>query len=205
MLEKALFLKQLYLRKMCGETYCKMPNLNKQINIVEPKKLNTTIESCTLCELCKQANNKIEGYLFGFDIAFITLKPVLEQTASFEMIENIAKKVFGVEKYSLLSLIKCNLDRENLINNHHIDACSGYLKTQLEKINPKLIVFFGSEILQNGDLGLYRGRILSENILGKKRDFIVTFRIIDLIKSRENKASALKDFLSAKEFLNSLK
>ena len=117
-LEKALLLKQLYLRKLCGESYCQNIVFAPKKPIVSDKSkmtLEQIIANCALCELSKSANGKVFGQINAdSQICFITLKPIAPNGASFEMIENIAKRVFGVESYSLLSLIKCDTHIQNL-------------------------------------------------------------------------------------------
>lgn len=202
MLEKALFLQQLYLRKLCGESYCQnftpAKKLTSKNSKVSTEKL---IESCSLCELAKNADSKICGAIApNATICFITLKPTLPYSASYEMIENIAKRVFCVESYNLLSLIKC--DTHLTPQQSHISTCGDYLKTQIETMNAKLFVIFGIEVahflLKNDEpLESLRGRILT-NI----KDFIVTFHTSDLLKNHNLKKLAFDDFKIAKAYIS---
>lgn len=205
LLEKALLLKQLYLKKICGESYCQDFTPPKPI-ISEKSKLNLTqiIESCTLCELSKSADKKICGSIVpNANICFITLKPILPYSVSFEMIENIAKGVFSVESYSLLSLIKCVTHIP--CKQSHIATCGDFLKTQIKEMDSQLFVIFGEEVaqflLENDEkLESLRGRILT-NI----KNFIVTFHTSDLLKNHNLKKLALEDFKIAKDYINQRK
>ena len=206
-LEKALLLKQLYLRKLCGESYCQNIEFAPKKPIVSTKSkmtLEQIIANCALCELSKSANGKVFGRINAdSQICFITLKPIAPYSASFEMIENIAKRVFGVESYSLLSLIKC--DTHISSNATHAKICIDYLNAQIEKLNnAKLFVLFGEEVARfvlHSDemLDNLRKRILNN---ANKRDFIVTFHISDLLRNQSLKKLALEDFKVAKDYLN---
>ncbi|MGX3010453.1 uracil-DNA glycosylase family protein [Helicobacter sp. 23-1044] len=199
--QKAKLLKELYLRKMCGEEYYDYSPPPKKI-VSEKSKLplSQIIANCALCELSKSAESKIAGEANNAEICFISLKPILPHSASFEMIENIAKRVFGAESYNILSLIKCATHISP--NANHIKICGDYLKTQLKAQDSALCVIFGEEVahfvLGNDErLENLRGRILS-NI----RDFIVTFHIGDLLRNERLKKEAMADFKVAKDFLD---
>lgn len=205
-LKKALLLKQLYLRKLCGERYCQSDSTNVlQKPIMSQKSkmsLEQVIQSCALCELSKSANGKRIGEIVGDSkVCFITLKPILPHSASFEMIENIAKRIFDMESYSLLSLIKC--DTHIPSNETHAKTCFEYLKAQISQDKSKLFVLFGEEVahlvLENDEkLDDLRGRILNN---ANKSNFIVTFHIGDLLKNQSLKKLALNDFQVAKAHL----
>lgn len=203
--QKVLLLKQLYLRKMCGERYCNdftppKKIINKQSKIT----LSQVIQNCALCELSKSAESKNAGFLNkNAKVCFITLKPISPHSASFDMIENIAKKVLCVESYSILSLIKC--DTALQVGQNHIVSCGDYLKTQLRQMDCSLCIAFGVEVahfvLENDNpIDSLRGRILS-NI----KDFIVTFHTSDLLRNPQLKKSALEDFKVAKIYLDKRK
>lgn len=197
----ALLLKQLYLRKMCGERYCNDLTPPKKIISKQSKiTLVQIIENCALCELSKSAESKSVGH-FNKDakVCFITLKPIAPYSASFTMLDNIAKRVLGVESYNILSLIKCGTASQ--VAQSHIHICGDYLKTQLREMNCTLCIAFGVEVahfvLENDDtFDSLRGRILS-NI----KDFIVTFQTSDLLRNPQLKKSALEDFKIAKAYL----
>lgn len=206
-LEKALLLKQLYLRKLCGERYCQNIALQNKPIVSQKSKmtLEQIIESCVLCELSKSANGKNIGQIRAdSQVCFITLKPIAPYSASFEMIDNIAKRVFGIESYSILPLIKC--DTHIPSNTNHAKICFDYLKAQIGCVKARLFVIFGEEVahfaLQNDEsLENLRGRILSTN----QRNFIVTFHIGDLLKNQSLKKLALSDFNVAKDYLAKIK
>lgn len=199
--QKALLLKQFYLRKMCGERYCNDLTPPKKIFPAQSKiTLSQIIENCALCELSKGAESKNVGHLNkNAKVCFITLKPIAPYSASFTMLDNIAKRVLGVESYNILSLIKC--DTALQASQSHISTCGDYLKTQLREMDCTLCIAFGVEVahfvLENDDaFESLRGRILS-NI----KDFIVTFQTSDLLRNPQLKKSALEDFKMAKAYL----
>lgn len=209
MLSKVLLLKQLYLKRLCGDTYCDNIIFKKPFRDgISITNINQTIKSCNLCELAKSADNKIIGINDkNSTIIFITLKPIMQYTSSFEMISNIAKRVFEVESYSLLSLIKCNTHLK--IQYKHIEVCMEYIKLQIQELDSKIIILFGDEVA-NALLGMQekldnlRGRILS-HILDKQRDFIVTYSISDLLKNQSFKKAAMEDFKIAKTYLKGVR
>lgn len=209
MLSKALLLKQLYLKRLCGDRYCENITFKKPLSSsIANTNIAQAIKSCNLCELAKSTDNKIIGEITkASSIIFITLKPIVPYTSSFEMIKNIAQRVFEVESYSLLPLIKC--DTHLNIQERHIDICMEYLKLQISELDSRLIILFGVEVA-NAILGIQeelehlRGRILS-HILDKQRDFIVTYSISDLLKNQSFKKSAMEDFKIAKTYLKGVR
>lgn len=215
MLSKVLLLKNLYSRRLIGEKYCDNIEFRIKKDAIfsnfSKKNLDETIHNCNLCELSKTSQDRILGQTnTQSKIAFITLNPILNYSASYDMIKNIANNVFSLQSYSLLSVIKCNTSSN--IKDVHTMVCEEYLKMQLESINPNLIVLFGIEVAKcilkvDDELENLRGRILkskninNNNALNKERDFIVTYAISDLLKNQSLKKFALLDFMNIKEFI----
>lgn len=207
MLVKALLLKQLYIRRLIGENYCENIDTNlKKDAIFKSSNLDDVIKNCHLCDLSKSSKEKILGLSGGVNsIVFVTLKPILPFSASEIMIKNIAKNVFNEDSYSSFSIIKCNTNVN--ITDKYMYICKEYLKSQIDALNPKIIILFGEivarHILQTEEkLENLRGRILeSKNLLNKQKDFIVTYAINDLLKNPSLKPLAFDDFKIAKEFL----
>lgn len=207
MLVKALLLKQLYIRRLLGEKYCENIDTNlKKDSIFKSSNLDDVIKNCNLCDLSKDSKEKILGLSGGIDgIMFVTLKPILPFSASETMIKNIAKNIFNEDSYSSFSIIKCNTNVN--ITDKNIYICKEYLKSQIDLLNPKIIILFGEivarHILQTEEkLENLRGRILkSKNLLNKQKDFIVTYAINDLLKNPSLKPLAFDDFKIAREFL----
>lgn len=207
MLVKALLLKQLYIRRLIGENYCENIDINlKKDAIFKSSNLDDVIKNCHLCDLSKSSKEKILGLSGGVNsIVFVTLKPILPFSASEIMIKNIAKNVFNEDSYSSFSIIKCNTNVN--ITDKYMYICKEYLKSQIDALNPKIIILFGEivarHILQTEEkLENLRGRILeSKNLLNKQKDFIVTYAINDLLKNPSLKPLAFDDFKIAKEFL----
>ena len=211
MLIKALLLKQLYIRRLVGENYCENIDTNfKKDSIFKSNNLDEVVKNCHLCDLSKDSKEKILG-LSGREnsIIFVTLKPILPFSASEIIIKNIAKNVFNEDSYSCFSVIKCNTNANITDKNMYI--CKEYLKSQMDLLNPKIVVLFGEivarHILQTEEnLENLRGRILkSKNLLNKQKDFIVTYAINDLLKNSSLKPLAFDDFKMANEFLKNLK
>ena len=208
MLVKTLLLKQLYIRRLIGEQYCENIDMNlKKDAIFKSNNLDYVIKNCNLCDLSKSSKEKILGLNGAISgIVFVTLKPILPFSASEVMIKNIAKNVFNEDSYSLFSMIKCNTNAS--IADKHIYVCKEYLKSQIDLLNPKIIILFGEivarHILQTEErVENLRGRILkSKNLLNKQKDFIVTYAINDLLKKPSLKPLAFDDFKIAKGFLS---
>lgn len=206
MFAKALLLKQLYLRKLVGERFCVSMDWGaKRDKVFRKNDIDNVIKHCNLCELSKVANERIVGNLADSKVAFVSLKPILPFSASGEMIDKIAKNVLLTPTYSLLSIIKCNVN--TAIKDTHIAVCKEFLKTQLNALNPRLIVFFGAEILdmllgERYELEHLRGRIhKSKTFLNREQDFIVTYAINDLLRNPSLKRNAWADFQNAQRFL----
>lgn len=200
MIAKILLLKQLYLRRLIGEEYCQSLSYDNKKDIsLYDKTLNEIIDACMLCNLCKTCNNKYYGLLEGRSrLVFITLRPILEHTNSFEMLKNIATNVFKTNCYSALSVIKCNTSADVLDEN--ILVCKEYLQRQLSSLNPTLIVLFGMEVAKSlididDDFDNLRCRVLDSE--GFKSSFIITYSINDMLLNSNFKKIAFKDFTNA--------
>ena len=201
---KILLLKHLYLKKLIGQKYCKSVQLSQIQNIVFAKKdMEYIINNCMLCELGKSSKTRISGLVkIPSHLAFINLKPVIESTNSFEMLENIAKNVFHTSDYSILSLIKCDVLGNAKDSNIH--ACMPYLKEQLRKINPKIIILLGIEVAKyilntNDSLDKLRGRVFSSHLLEGSK-FIVTYSTSEIHRNSTLKKHVLQDLLNIKNY-----
>ncbi len=208
MLAKALLLRQLYLRKLAGEMYCESVTFSsKKDSAFHQSNIKDVVDNCALCELSKYAKEKMSGYYSGINVelVFITLKPIVPYTTSFEMITNIANNVFLSASYSIFSVIKCNVYNE--VKDTHISVCKEYLKIELDSISPKLIILFGKDVAKcildtDDSVEDLRGRIINiDKFSNKQKNFIVTYAINDLIKHPSLKKFALNDFMNAKQLL----
>lgn len=210
MLAKVLLLKQLYLRKLVGERYCQNISYKNRSDIpLANFDLSEIVNNCSLCELSKCCKDRVYGKLDSdCDIVFITLMPVLQYSISYEMLSNIALKVFARRSFSVLSLIKCNTYSE--VKDSHIMVCKEYLYKQINTINPRLIVLFGHEVAMkilcvDDELKDLKGRILDAKIFENKNTnqskIIVTYAIYDLIKNLTFKKQAFEDFKAVREAL----
>ncbi len=208
MLTKVFLLKQLYIRRLIGEQYCENIDLDEKKDIVlKSSNIDVMIKDCNLCDLSKYSKDKfpgINGLKYG--IVFITLKPILPFSASETMIKNISNNIFNINSYSLFSIIKCSVNIN--IDDKCMYVCREYLKSQINIIDPKLIILFGEDVARcvlNTDdkVENLRCRILkSKNLLNKEKNFIVTYAINDLLKNSSLKPLAFDDFKMAREFLN---
>lgn len=203
---KILLLKHLYLKKLIGRKYCKSVQLSQIQNITFAKKdMEYIINNCMLCELGKSSKTRISGLVkIPSSLVFINLKPVIESTNSFEMLGNIAKNVFCINDYSILSIIKC--DVLGNIENSNVNACMPYLKDQLRKINPKIIILLGIEVAKyilntNDSLSKLRGRVLNSPLLEGSK-FIVTYSTSEIHRNSGLKKYVLEDCLNIKKLMN---
>ena len=197
---KLLLLKNLYLKKLIGQKYCKSIELSQIQNIEFVKKdINYIINNCSLCELGKRDKSRFSG-LMQVDsiVAFISLKPILKSTNSFEMLKNIANNVFHTNSYSALSIIKCNALGD--VVDSHILSCMPYLKEQLIKINPKIVILLGVEAAKhilntNDDINKLRGRVFTASSIGESK-FIVTYSTNEINRNSSFKKHVLDDCLN---------
>ena len=169
---RLLLLKQLYLRRFVGERFTTFVRpRSKREAIFAANDLDSVIKNCQLCELGKASKTRHIGIIKPHSpLVFITLKPILAHTKSSEMLENIAKKVFGVESFSAISLIKCECAAEDKIPQKSLEICAKYAKTQVSQLSPALVILFGEKVaqivLETSETGesLPRGRILQKNL-----------------------------------------
>lgn len=210
-INQLVFLKSLYLQRMCGETFENPINRiqsNSPLQAFKRDSLKESIAACNLCSCAKMTQTRLGGFISpACNLCFITPAPLVSssdtvpdfiQNKSAQMLQNIIKGVYGLQpkECSILSLLKCPL--ESTPTHEQINACIPFLQIQLDSIKPKVIVVFGSyvgEYLIGGNSDY--GRILWHN----GRSFLFTFGLNEIIRNPSLKTEVMRHLLVAKEVL----
>jgi DNA polymerase len=209
---------QLNFLKSIGYEYHNIINfLNKEVNSNtlpnDIKSLESFVENCYLCELCKTRKNVLfgEGSIHS-DLMLISDEPTTseDELKSFfvgktgeqliKMIENVLP--LKKEDIYITNLVKCK--SATGINVSHYNSCSTYLYKQIELIKPKLIVTLGEKAYQylcsdNIAFNKVRGQIMNF----KEYDVIPTHSISFLLRNPSSKKEAFHDMLKIKSILES--
>lgn len=106
-----------------------------------------------------------------------------------QMLTNIAQRVFNLQHFSVLSLLKC---APHPPSSQEIELCKPYLISQIQALNASCLVLFGEVVLESL-LGLdssHKGALL--DAFGKKA--IATHSITALLRNPSLKKESLEHF-----------
>lgn len=206
-----------FLKSVGYEYHNPIKFLNKEVNSNtlpnDMKSLQSVVENCYLCELCKSRKNVLfgEGNIHA-DLMLISDEPTTseDELKSFlvgktgeqliKMIENVLP--LKKEDVYITNLVKCKSSTG--INASHYNSCSTYLHKQIDLVNPKLIVTLGEKAYQylcsdNIAFNKVRGQIMHF----KEYDVIPTHSISFLLRNPSSKKEAFHDMLKIKSILES--
>lgn len=192
---------ELYVARACGVRFVELAHEVPKCVDSNQSSIANTIAHCKLCTRSTHARAQI-GYIDERAlVVFVVEMPMghgqqMVDSKGSQMICNIAHKVFGVEHFSILSLLKCSTHQPNP---QEIELCKPYLITQIEHTSAKCMVLFGEMVLESL-LGLdssHKGALL--NAFGKRA--IATHSISALLRNPSLKKQALEHFGLLKQFL----
>ena len=161
-------------------------------------------KNCTKCRLAESRNN----FVFGegnpeSQIVVIGEAPGAEEDAqgrpfvgrSGKLLDKILEAIgFSREDVFICNIIKCRPPENRNPNTDEIESCMPWLKTQLQLINPKILLLLGrvaaNTVLGNKQsMGSLRGRIIRWN----GYDVIVTYHPAALLRNPNWKRHCWED------------
>lgn len=199
-----------------GFEYIDTFSVNERSNFTKPNtidELAVNIEKCHLCDLCKSRTQSMRG--FGnpnSDIMIVDYSVSKTQDASNdyyagrtgEILTNMIEKVLGynVQDVYITHCVKCKPLNSNKPSASEYDSCKSYLFSQLEFIQPKVVITLGSEAYSH----LSEDMDNFENVRGHVIDF-KSYKLIPiyhpghLLKNPELKKTTFNDLKTIKSCL----
>jgi uracil-DNA glycosylase len=194
--QKDLYGNSLYLEEKENNSLYELTNLDD---------LKNQIRNCQNCSLSLNRKNVV----FGIgnpdaDLVFISLSPGENEDLMAEpfvgdegkLLDNILNAInLNRKNIYLLNILKCKLPHNKTSIQNEIEQCEPYLKTQLNLINPKLIIVLG----EIGGQTLLRIKSSLEEMRKNTYqyngiDLIVTYHPQNLIKNVKLKRPVWEDF-----------
>jgi len=214
--QNLILLQNLYRLKAIGFEYIDHFNMNEKTDYNRPStldELSKNISNCHLCDLSKSRTQSMYG--FGNKNANLVIIDYLVSQAqdttnnyyvgrSGEVLKNMVEKVIGIDMNDvyLTHAIKCKPLQPNRPSSSEWDSCKNYLFSQLEFIQPKVIVTIGEDAYAHltGDLNNF------ENVRGHVIDY-KSYKLIPiyhpqfLLRNPELKKITLNDLNTIKSCL----
>lgn len=214
--QNLVFLQNLYRLKSIGFGYIDHFDINIKQNIEKSSslsELSQSITSCHLCDLSKSRSQSMYGYgnenadLFLVDY---TVSQTQDSTNSYycarsgetlkKMIENVL--LLSIDDLFLTHAIKCKPLQSNKPSSSEWNSCKNYLFTQIEFVNPKVLVTLGPDAYSHltGDTNNF------ENVRGHVIDY-KNYKLIPiyhpqyLLRNPELKKITLNDLKTIKSCL----
>ncbi len=177
--------------------------------------LETTVASCTLCELHRTRTNTVFGTgNTNAEIIFIGEAPGANEDLKGEPFVGRAGMLLNAMLISIelnrsqvyiANILKCRPPRNRDPLPTEVKLCTPYLQQQIALINPKLLVAVGriaAQFLLNTteSMGKLRGNIYKYG--GTNIPLIVTYHPAYLLRSPGEKKKAYDDFLLIKKTIS---
>ena len=218
--QNILLLQNLYRLKAIGFEYVDPFSINEASDFTKAGSLDElalSIQSCHLCDLSKSRSQSMSGYgNSDADIMFVDYSVSQTQDSSNsyysgrsgEILKNMIEKVLylSLEDVYITHSVKCKPLGANKPSESELDSCSAYLFSQIEFINPKVIVTLGDEAYSH----LTKDRDNFENVRGHMIDFrdsklIPIYHPSHLLKNPELKKVTFADLKTIKSTLMRIK
>lgn len=206
--QNIVLLQNLYRLKAMGFKYIDPFSINEKSDVSKPSSINelaSNIERCHLCDLSKSRTQSMSG--FGnpnADIMIVDYAVSKSQDSSNdyyagrtgEMLTNMIEKVleYRVEDVYITHCVKCKPLNSNNPSPSEYDSCKSYLFSQIEFVQPKVIVALGSQAYSHltEDINNF------ENVRGHLIDFqkhklVPIYHPSHLLKNPELKKTTFKD------------
>jgi DNA polymerase len=214
--QNLILLQNLYRLRAIGFEYIDHFTINEVSTSSVPDSLDTLskqIQSCHLCDLSKSRRQSMPGY--GSDKAKLFILDFMVSSAqdsanryysgrSGESLKNMIEKVIGmsVKDVYMTHLVKCKPLHSNQVSDSEIESCKHYLFSQLEFIQPDVIVCLGEDAYSGltgnaGNFDNVRGHIIDF----KKYKLIPIYHPNYLLRNPELKKITLHDLHTIKSCL----
>jgi len=213
--QNLVLLQNLYRLKAIGFEYIEHFNINDKTNYETPNTLaalSQNIHSCHLCDLSKSRTQSMSGYgSKNANLLIIDYSVSQAQDSSNtyyagrsgESLRNMIEKVIhlSIEDVFITHAIKCKPLQSNKPSPSEYNSCKNYLFSQLEFINPKVIVTLGEDAYTHitGDTNFenVRGHVIDY----KEYKLIPIYHPQYLLRNPELKKITLNDLKTIKSCL----
>lgn len=199
-----------------GFKYIDPFSINEQNDFTKPNNISElalSIKNCHLCDLSKSRTQSMSGYGNpGSDIMIIdySVSQTQDTTNSYysgrtgEILKNMVEKVleYSIEDVYITHCVKCKPLNSNHPSSSEYNSCSSYLFSQLEFIQPKIIITLGDDAYSH----LTQDRGNFENVRGHVIDFkgyklVPIYHPGHLLKNPELKKTTFNDLKTIKSLL----
>ncbi len=214
--QNLVLLQNLYRLKAIGFNYIDHFSINEKKNYEKPnslEELSQNISTCHLCDLSKSRTQSMPGYgtpnaelmIIDYDIS-----QTQDSTNSYysgrsgETLKNMIENVLhlDVQDVYLTHAIKCKPLKSNKPSPSEWNSCKSYLFSQIEFIQPKVVVTLGNEAYNcvtedNDNFDNVRGHVIDF----KKYKLIPIYHPQYLLRNPELKKITLNDLKTIKSCL----
>jgi DNA polymerase len=217
--QNIVLLQNLYRLKALGFEYVDPFSVNETNDFTKANNISelaTSIQSCHLCDLSKSRRQSMSGFgNTNADIMLIDFSVSASQdsTNSYysgrsgevltNMIENVLK--YRIEELYITHCVKCKPLGANKPSLSEYNSCSAYLFSQIEFVQPKIIVTLGDDAYAH----LTQDKNNFENVRGHLIDFknyklVPIYHPAHLLKNPELKKATLADLNTIKTYLQEI-
>ena len=211
--QNLVLLQNLYRLKAIGYDYIDHFNINEKRNYEIPssiEELSVNISSCHLCDLSKSRTQSMGGYgSRNANLMFIdfSVSQTQDSTNNYysgrsgetlkKMIENVLQT--SHEDVFLTHCVKCKPLNANKPSRSEYNSCKGYLYSQIEFIQPKVLVTLGEDAYAHltGDDGNFEN-VRGHVIAFKDMKLIPIYHPQYLLRNPESKKITLNDLHTIK-------
>jgi len=202
-----------------GFEYIDPFSINERSDFTKPNTLDDlekTIHNCHLCDLSKSRTQSMSGYgnpNASVMIVDYSVSQSQDSTNKYysgrtgEILTNMIEKVlhYSIEDVYITHCIKCKPLNSNKPSDSEFNSCSSYLFSQLDFVQPKLIITLGDEAYSH----LTQDKGNFENVRGHVIDFksyklVPIYHPAYLLKNPELKKTTFNDLKTIKSCLDSL-
>ena len=214
--QNLVLLQNLYRLRAMGFEYIDHFNINEKTSYEKPSgidELASNISSCHLCDLSKSRTQSMSGFgdkNTNLMIIDFSVSQTQDSSNSYysgrsgetlkNMIENVLK--ISINDTYLTHCVKCKPLNSNRPSPSEYNSCKSYLYSQIEFINPKVIVTLGEDAYTHltGDTENFtnvRGHVIDF----KDNKLIPIFHPNYLLRNPESKKITLNDLNTIKSCL----
>ena len=214
--QNLVLLQNLYRQKALGFEYSDPFSVN-EANIYETatslEQVSKNITSCYLCDLSKSRTQSMSGYgnknaelmIIDFTVSSTDDSQNAYYTGrSGESLKKMVENVLhlNIEDIYFTHAVKCKTLNSNIPSNSEFNSCKSYLFSQIESIQPKVIVTLGETAYykvteENDNFENVRGHVIDF----KKYQLIPIYHPAYLLRNPELKKITLNDLKTIKSCL----